>query len=92
MKALVTGAAGFLGSHLCDELLDRGYFVVGVDNFFRGKKSNLPLHSNFVFYVYFRNFARRSNIWTWMLVTDFNDMRCYHSRRVFKGKTLLFAV
>ena len=49
-NVLVTGAAGFLGSHLCDELLDRGYFVVGVDKCFRGKKSNLPLHSNFVFY------------------------------------------
>jgi len=50
MKALVTGAAGFLGSHLCDELLERGYKVVGIDNFFRGKKENLPVHPNFKFY------------------------------------------
>ena len=50
MKALVTGAAGFLGSHLCDELLDRGYKVVGIDNFFRGKKENVPFHPNFDFY------------------------------------------
>lgn len=50
MKILVTGAAGFLGSHLCDSLLNEGYFVVGVDNFFRGKKSNLPNHNNFKFY------------------------------------------
>ena len=50
MKALVTGAAGFLGSHLCDELLDRGYKVTGVDNFFRGKKENLPFHPNFTFH------------------------------------------
>ena len=50
MKSLVTGAAGFLGSHLCDELLDRGYRVIGIDNFFRGKKENLPVHKNFTFY------------------------------------------
>jgi len=41
MKALVTGAAGFLGSHLCDELLEKGYEVVGIDNFFRGKYENV---------------------------------------------------
>ena len=50
MKALVTGAAGFLGSHLCDELLEKNYKVVGIDNFFRGKKENLPTHPNFKFY------------------------------------------
>ena len=49
-NVLVTGAAGFLGSHLSDELLDRGYSVIGIDNFFRGKKENLPSHSNFKFY------------------------------------------
>ena len=49
MKILVTGAAGFLGSHLCDSLLDEGHEVVGVDNFFRGKMSNLPNHENFTF-------------------------------------------
>ena len=48
--ALVTGAAGFLGSHLCDELLEKGYNVIGIDNFFRGKKENLPVNSNFKFY------------------------------------------
>ena len=49
-RVLVTGAAGFLGSHLCDELLDKGYHVAGVDNFFRGKKENRPHHPNFTFY------------------------------------------
>ena len=33
MNALVTGAAGFVGSHLCGELLDHGYSVRGVDCF-----------------------------------------------------------
>ena len=31
-KVLVTGAAGFIGSHTCDELLSRGHQVVGLDN------------------------------------------------------------
>lgn len=41
MKVLVTGAAGFLGSHLCDSLLKQGHEVIGVDNFFTGDKRNL---------------------------------------------------
>lgn len=38
---LVTGGAGFLGSHLCDRLLDRGDSVLCVDNFFTGSKENI---------------------------------------------------
>ncbi len=33
MKAIITGAAGFIGSHLCERLLGRGWEVVGIDNF-----------------------------------------------------------
>ena len=40
-KVLVTGGAGFLGSHLCDRLLARGDDVLCVDNFFTGSKKNV---------------------------------------------------
>ncbi len=38
---LVTGGAGFLGSHLCDRLIDRGDEVICLDNFFTGRKENV---------------------------------------------------
>ncbi|MBV8063069.1 MAG: SDR family oxidoreductase [Nevskia sp.] len=40
-KILVTGGAGFLGSHLCDRLVERGEEVLCVDNYFTGSKHNL---------------------------------------------------
>ena len=40
-RILVTGGAGFLGSHLCDRLLRDGHDVLCVDNFFTGQKSNI---------------------------------------------------
>jgi len=40
-RILVTGGAGFLGSHLCDRLIGSGYEVLCVDNFFTGSKKNI---------------------------------------------------
>ena len=40
-RVLVTGGAGFLGSHLCERLLDRGARVICLDNFFTGAHRNL---------------------------------------------------
>lgn len=41
MRVLVTGGAGFLGSHLCDRLIQEGNDVICVDNLFTGKKDNI---------------------------------------------------
>ncbi|RLJ73931.1 UDP-glucuronic acid decarboxylase family protein [Pedobacter alluvionis] len=52
-KILITGAAGFLGSHLCDRFVKEGYYVIGMDNLITGDLSNIehlfPLE-NFEFY------------------------------------------
>lgn len=53
MRIVITGAAGFLGSHLCDRLLVEGHKVVGLDNFITGSKENIAHlmgHDNFTFY------------------------------------------
>jgi dTDP-glucose 4,6-dehydratase len=41
MTILITGAAGFLGSHLCDRFTKEGYHVIGMDNMITGRMSNL---------------------------------------------------
>ncbi|MFN8413184.1 MAG: UDP-glucuronic acid decarboxylase family protein [Anaerolineales bacterium] len=53
MRILITGAAGFLGSHLCDKLLGDGHEVIGMDNFVTGNPDNiahLAGNDRFVFY------------------------------------------
>ena len=41
MRILVTGGAGFLGSHLCDRLINEGHEILCLDNFFTGRKQNI---------------------------------------------------
>src|SRR4051812_17726231 len=41
MRILVTGGAGFIGSHLTDRLLAQGHHVVCLDNFFTGRRANI---------------------------------------------------
>lgn len=51
-KILITGGAGFIGSHLCKKLLDDGYFVICLDNLITGSKKNIEAflkNSNFKF-------------------------------------------
>lgn len=53
MRIVITGVAGFLGSHLCDRLLVEGHKVVGLDNFITGSKENIAHlmgYDNFTFY------------------------------------------
>ena len=52
MKILVTGGAGFIGSHLVDRLMEAGHEVICVDNLYTGRKSNnahWSEHPNFQF-------------------------------------------
>ncbi|GAA4295858.1 UDP-glucuronic acid decarboxylase family protein [Aestuariibaculum suncheonense] len=51
-RVLITGAAGFLGSHLCDRFIKEGFYVIGMDNFITGDLKNLghlENHPNFEF-------------------------------------------
>lgn len=52
-RAIVAGAAGFIGSHLCDALIERGYSVIGIDSFTSGRAENiarLKSHRGFRFH------------------------------------------
>jgi dTDP-glucose 4,6-dehydratase len=52
-KVLITGAAGFLGSHLCDRFIKEGYYVIGMDNLITGDMNNIShlfKDPNFEFY------------------------------------------
>jgi dTDP-glucose 4,6-dehydratase len=51
-RILITGAAGFLGSHLCDRFIKEGYYVIGMDNLITGDLKNIEhlfKHENFEF-------------------------------------------
>ena len=54
---LITGAAGFLGSHLCDRFINEGFHVIGMDNLITGDLKNIehlfPIE-NFEFYWFLR--------------------------------------
>lgn len=55
MRILITGAAGFLGSHLCDRLLAEGHAVVGMDNFITGSPDNIAHLAGNEKFSFYRN-------------------------------------
>ncbi len=55
VRVLITGAAGFIGSHLCERFLAEGHTVIGLDNFLTGSPDNIAHlfgNPNFTFYKY----------------------------------------
>jgi nucleoside-diphosphate-sugar epimerase len=66
-RILITGAAGFLGSHLCDRFIKEGYQVVGMDNLITGDLKNIehlfphPHILNFIITTFPDSFMYRVN-------------------------------
>ncbi|RLG68714.1 MAG: SDR family NAD-dependent epimerase/dehydratase [Candidatus Iainarchaeum archaeon] len=62
MRALVTGCAGFIGSHLCEFLIEKGYEVIGVDNLYTGSKQNISSLSKEKFTFIKKDITKRLKI------------------------------
>ena len=64
-RVLVTGGAGFLGSHLCERLLGEGADVVCIDNLFSGHKDNIrPFLSHECIDSAVRDVSTQKAVWT----------------------------
>lgn len=62
-RILITGAAGFLGSHLCDKFIDEGYEVVGMDNLITGDMNNIShLFKNQHFEFYHHDVSKHVHV------------------------------
>jgi UDP-glucose 4-epimerase len=73
MKIIVTGGAGFIGSHLVESLLDDGHELLIFDNFLTGKKENLLFDGNFRLVE--DNFGSKDSL---SLIENFDPKVCFH--------------
>jgi UDP-glucuronate decarboxylase len=78
-KVLITGAAGFLGSHLCEFYLERGFGVVGIDNFYTGTEKNVSfLKAKYPRFEFYQMAVQELNQPATSLesLTDLGDLWC----------------
>lgn len=73
IRVLVTGGAGFLGSHLCDHLLNDGYDVLCVDNFYTGAKRNI---AHLLENPYFENIRQDITFPLYVEVDEIYNLAC----------------
>jgi UDP-glucuronate decarboxylase len=77
MKILITGGAGFLGSHLCERLLNEGHKVICMDNFFTGSKSNVShLLNDSSFELLEQDVTRPFHLWPDIEVHQIYNLAC----------------
>ena len=62
-RVLITGAAGFLGSHLCDRFIKEGYQVVGMDNLITGSLRNIEHLFKLPEFAQFKKLHERGCSW-----------------------------
>ncbi len=81
MKVLITGGAGFIGSHLADKLLDRGDHVLVIDNYNTGRRDNLTPHSRLTEY---ENSIEDTEI-MYLIFNKFNPEIVIHAAASYKN-------
>lgn len=72
-RVLVTGGAGFLGSHLCERLLEKGHEVLCLDNFFSGSKRNI---THLIDHPYFEIIRHDINFPLYIEVDEIYNLAC----------------
>ena len=91
--ALVTGAAGFLGSHLCERLLADSYKVIGIDNLYTGTLKNVDMLSSNGNFSFTEGDVRELDVASFGKVDEIYNLACpaspvhYQSRKIFTTLT-----
>ena len=84
MQILVTGGAGFIGSHVVEEFLNAGHEVLVLDNFSTGKKENLP-HEVTTITADLRDAKLEHSLYQY----DF-DVICHHAAQISVPKSVKY--